>query len=74
MQFEQEAHEFPKGFGLDPVHETVKWDYVKIGERSFLLPVSAEVFGGFVRERLWHVVMEYKNHRHFEAATSVTFH
>ena len=35
--------------------------------------VVAEVFGGFTQGDLWHVVVEYKNHRHFEAATSITF-
>lgn len=74
VRLEQEAHEFPKGFGADPLSETLTWDYVKIGEASYLLPVGEEIFGGFVRQDLWHVVVEYKNHRHFEAAANVTFH
>jgi len=74
VQFEEEAHEFPKRFGADPLQETIKWDYVKIGESTFLLPVGEEIFGGFVRENLYHVIVEYKNHRHFEASTNVSFH
>ena len=52
---------------------TQSWDYVKIGDATYLLPISAE----FVARRLdgsaGRVRVEYKNHRHFEAATSVTF-
>jgi hypothetical protein len=73
IQFEDEATEFPKGFGADSLKTTTSWDFVKIGDASHLLPVASEIFGGFTRADLWHVVVEYKNHRHFEAATSVTF-
>lgn len=68
--FEELAGEFPKGFGADPWKQTSTWDYVQIGDASHLLPVAAEVFGGFTKGGLWHVVVEYKNHRHFEASTS----
>jgi hypothetical protein len=73
VRFEEEAHEFPKGFGADPLTQTTTWDYVKIGEGSYLLPVATEIFGGFTRGDLWHVVVEYKNHRHFEASTNLKF-
>ena len=73
VYFETVAREFPKGFGADPYTFAMKWDYVKIGDASHLLPVSAEIFGGFVRGDLWHVVVEFKNHRHFEASTKVTY-
>ncbi len=74
VEFEEEAHEFPKDFGTDPLTDTIRWDYVKIGDESHLLPVSEEIYGGFVHADLWHVVVEYKNHRHFEASSNVTFH
>lgn len=74
VEFQQEAHEFPKSFGADPLTETIRWDYVKIGGESHLLPVSQEIFGGFVRADLWHVVVEYRNHRHFEASSDVSYH
>jgi hypothetical protein len=73
IQFESEAHEFPKEFGADPVHETQTWAYVKIGDASHLLPVATEIYGGFTHADLWHVVVEYTNHRHFEANTTFTF-
>jgi hypothetical protein len=73
IQFESEAHEFPKGFDVDPLTQTATWDYVKIGDGTYLLPVATEIFGGFKRADLWHVVIEYKNHRHFETATNIKF-
>ncbi len=75
IRFEEEAHEFPKDFPADPFRESVQWDYVKIGEGMYLLPVSEEFSGGFpAPASLYHVTVQYKNHRHFEAASSVTFH
>jgi len=73
VQFEAEAHEFPKDFGADALHSSTTWDYVKIGDTTHLLPVSSEIFGGFTKADLWHVVAEYKNHRHFESNTKLDF-
>jgi hypothetical protein len=73
IQFQVEASEFPKGFGMDPIKQTMSWDYVKIGDGSWLLPVAADIFGGFFAGDLWHVTVEYKNHRHFEASTNLVF-
>jgi hypothetical protein len=74
IYFEIEAKEFPKWLGSDPFKGIDSWDYVKIGDATNLLPVATEMFGGFKRENLWHVTVEYKNHRHFEASTNMTFH
>ena len=74
IEVQEEAREFPPGFGSDPLTETIRWDHVKIGGESYLLPVSQEIFGGFVHADLWHVVVAFKNHRHFEASSNVTFH
>jgi hypothetical protein len=73
LYFEAEAHEYPKGFGADTFKQTETWDYVKIGETSHLLPIAMELYAGFTRGDLWHAVVEYKNHRHFESATEVKF-
>lgn len=73
IYFELEANEFPKDFPADPFKSINTWDYVKIGEESWLLPIGLEIYGGAGRSGLWHVVVEYKNHRHFESSTSITF-
>jgi hypothetical protein len=49
------------------------WDYVKIGDATYLLPVSFEFVGRRSDGEATRVSVEYKNHRHFEAAASVTF-
>lgn len=74
IRFEEEAHEFPKNFQAEPFRETIQWDYVKIGDGTYLLPVAQELWGGWAKDGFYHVTTEYKNHRHFEAASNVTFH
>src|SRR5579863_828261 len=73
MQYEDEATGYPKGFAVQSYKQTISWDYVKIGDSSYLLPVTMDFFLGFGSGDPYHVSVEYKNHRRFEAATSVTF-
>jgi hypothetical protein len=47
---------------------------VKIGDSTFLLPVGAEIVALNASGAWSRVTVEYKNHRHFEASTNVTFH
>ena len=50
------------------------WDYVKIGDASYLLPVATDFVGILPKEgETWHVAAQYKNHRHFEASADITF-
>jgi hypothetical protein len=46
---------------------------VKIGDATYLLPISAEFVARRSNGSAGRVLVEYKNHRHFEAATNVTF-
>jgi len=63
--------EFPAHSALQ-VKETVAWDNVEIGGASHLLPVAYEL--ALTRAgAVFRVAVEYRNHRHFEAASSVTF-
>jgi hypothetical protein len=73
IQYEEEAVGYPKGFAVQSFKQIISWDYVKIGDSSYLLPVSLDFFIGFTSGDPWRVTVEYKNHRRFEAATSVTF-
>jgi hypothetical protein len=74
IRYEEEASEFPKGFGLDSTKNVILWDYITIGDASHLLPVALDFFVDVNPGGLWHVSVEYKNHRRFEASTNVTFH
>lgn len=73
MRFEAEAAGFPEDFEFDRSTAVETWDYVKIEESTFLLPVRAEIVSLNASGGWWRVTVEYKNHRHFEASTNVSF-
>jgi hypothetical protein len=74
MEFEEDASGFPPGFKFAERRERVTWDYVKIGEASHLLPVSATFTVLYSNGAKYRVEVQFRNHRHFEASTDVTFH
>jgi hypothetical protein len=74
IQFDEDATGFPAGFGFASRREEVSWDYVKIGDASHLLPVGANFEVAYSNGNRARVDVEYKNHRHFEASTNITFH
>ncbi len=53
--------------------EVYTWEDVRIGEASHLLPVAADYMYPWPNGDLWHVTVQFKNHRHFEAATAIQF-
>ena len=66
------------GGPMEPGGQTrwvLSWGDVKIGEATYLLPVAEDwTWRPGSAGDTWHVTVQYKNHRHFEAATSVQFH
>jgi hypothetical protein len=74
VRVEARSEGFPRAFPLSASEEQVAWGQVKIGDEVHLLPVS----GDFIivdNTGAMHLIRnEYKNHRHFEAASTVTFH
>ena len=74
IQVDDEAGEFPADFEFARRQEHMFWDYVKIGESSHLLPVRADFLVVYSDGTRYRVEVEYKNHRHFEASTKITFH
>jgi hypothetical protein len=73
LQYELEAIDMPKTFGMDSQKDTERWDYLKVSEVSYLLPISFESWIGLVGGDLWHIEVMYSNHRHFEASTNLRF-
>lgn len=73
MHLDEEASGFPveMEFAAREVH--ISWDYVKIGEDSHLLPVRADFLVRYYDGTRYRIEAEYKNHRHFEASTNITF-
>ena len=74
LQIDEEASGFPSEFEFAQRKEEVSWDYVKIGDTSHLLPVGANFVVFYSSGSRWRIEVDYKNHRHFEASTKVTFH
>jgi hypothetical protein len=64
---------FPKAFPIMETEETVIWDVVKTGDETHLLPVSYDRVKLTGNGGAWRVSVQYTNHRHFEANTSITF-
>jgi hypothetical protein len=64
---------FPEKFAYDRYTVTDLWGYVTVGGSSYLVPISAGVDVRMSDGSMERAITEYKNHRHFEAATSVTF-
>jgi hypothetical protein len=73
IQVDDEAGGFPAEFEFAGREEHMFWDYVKIGDNSHLLPVRANFLVLYSSGTRYRVEVEYKNHRHFEASTKVTF-
>jgi hypothetical protein len=73
IQYEEKTTSYPKDFPGRLYQQTIVWDYVKIGDLSHLLPVAVDFELIFASGDSWRVSVEYKNHRRFEAATSITF-
>ena len=80
VQFEYKALNFPESFLLSSWVRKISWGDVRIGDKVFLLPVSADLVAanslshGSRHAETEHIVWEYKNYRHFEAESSISFH
>jgi hypothetical protein len=74
VRLETESRAFPEAFPISSVEKQVSWDLVKIGDATHLLPVSAQITVVLSTGEMRLARHEYKNHRHFEAASNITFH
>lgn len=73
IEYEEDATGFPPEFRIAERKEDARWDYVKIGGASHLLPVHAEFLVVYRSGERWRLIAEYTNHRHFESASRVDF-
>jgi hypothetical protein len=73
IQLDEEATGFPKEIQFAERQEHISWDYLRIGEDSYLLPVRANFLVRYYDGTHYRIEIEYKNHRHFEASSNVTF-
>jgi hypothetical protein len=73
IQLDEEASGFPSEIEFQEREEHISWDYAKIGEDSHLLPVRATFLVHYYDGTRYRIEVVYKNHRHFEASSNVTF-
>jgi hypothetical protein len=73
VRVDDDAVGFPPNFEFAERHEQVFWDYVKIGGSSHLLPVGANFLVRYSSGTRYRIEVEYRNHRHFEASSNLTF-
>ncbi len=73
LRYESEGGGFPEKFPVDRVFDTESWEYRTIGGSSYPVPVSAAFSTLDADGTAESMRVEYRNHRHFEASTKVTY-
>jgi TonB family protein len=74
VRVESKAKEFPPAFPISSVENVITWDWVIAGSGRELLPVTAELLLVNANERQAYLVrLDYRNHRHFQASSSISF-
>lgn len=74
LQLDETASGFPAEIQFAERQEHITWGYVKIGAETHVLPVRASFLVSYYDGTHYRIEVEYRNHRHFEASTNVTFH
>ena len=74
LQLEEDTQGFPVEFELTEREEEITWDSVKIGDESHWLPVRANCLAGYANGTRYRIASQFRNHRHFESTSNVTFH
>ena len=67
LRLEQAAEDIQRGFPVSVAESAVEYDWVKIGEQKYLLPIAAEVLlGSDINRTYSRNVIELKNYKVFE--------
>lgn len=74
LRIEMETYRMPKEFPLDKVESAVDYEYVRLGEHQFLLPVHAETLN-CVRgtSDCSRNVIDFRNYRKYTGESTITF-
>jgi hypothetical protein len=73
VRFEEDATGFPADYNFVRRNQVMTWGYVKTASGPIWLPTSAEFIWTLPNGLRYQVAVAYRNHRHFEAVTSVSF-
>jgi len=72
LRLEQSMNDIPSGFPVTLSENAVEYDWVRIGEKRYLMPVHAEVLMGGERDRYYtRNVIEMRNYHKFEADVKI---
>ena len=72
LQMEYQGNGMPREMGSDG-RVAYSWEFVKIGGASYFLPATADSTFDTQNGDSWHIFVQFKDHRHFESSTIVTF-
>jgi hypothetical protein len=72
MRLTMDINEFPVGFPIQEVHNSLDYDFQKIGDHEYVLPLRAEVRSRSGRAQVKNEV-EFRMYRKFGAEASITF-
>ena len=74
MRIEMQARHLPKEFPMDTVESATDYDFVRIGDGSYVLPVHSENLSCIRGTTTCsHNVIDFRNYRKFGAESSVSF-
>ena len=73
VQLDAKATGFPGEFDIIDWEQTTSWDVVRVGDADYLLPMSSSIMRRYASGMAWRVDLEYKNFRHFESSTTISY-
>jgi len=74
LRIEMQAFRLPKAFPLDAVESAVDFEYIRIGDRQFFVPVHAETLSCIRNTSdCSRNVIDFRNYRKFEGKSSIIF-
>ncbi len=74
FRIEMESLRMPKDFPIDKVESAVDFEYIRIGEQQFLLPVHAETLSCQRGSNdCSHNVIDFRNYHKFHGESTITF-
>ena len=74
LRIEMTAHDVPSFIPLDSVEWTINYDFIKIGDASYLLPTHSEALDcERDKDSCFKNVTEFEDYKKFSADTSISF-
>jgi hypothetical protein len=72
LQMQYRDSGMPRELGGD-IRVAYEWEFITIGGASYFLPATEDFAFVAPNGDSWHIFVQFKDHRHFESSTVVTF-